>query len=192
MDGGGIGGRQRVKLAEAVGHRAPVEARLDLPSPRGLDCGRGARLGRPFPGLCAPASFEAPNWSACRDLVRPFPGLRARARASLKDQWPRIHTLHLDPAPMLHATSMAFGYRGGLLVASVPRERALVFHQRRPQPACCVPPARCARRCHHGPPAHALPGARRRASPSDRTWTAATPCAWSPNAAPSFPIASLP
>ena len=32
VDGGGIGGNQRVKLAEAVGHRAPVEAGLDFAS----------------------------------------------------------------------------------------------------------------------------------------------------------------
>jgi hypothetical protein len=30
VDGGGIGGNQRVKLAEAVVHRAPVEARHDF------------------------------------------------------------------------------------------------------------------------------------------------------------------
>ena len=30
VDGGGVGGNQRVKLAEAVGHRAPVEARHEF------------------------------------------------------------------------------------------------------------------------------------------------------------------
>ena len=30
VDGGGIGRDQRVELAEAVGHRAPVEARLEF------------------------------------------------------------------------------------------------------------------------------------------------------------------
>jgi hypothetical protein len=30
VDVGGAGGNQRVKLAEAVGHRAPVEARLEF------------------------------------------------------------------------------------------------------------------------------------------------------------------